>query len=175
MGKYSFITQEELRSLLYYQGAVEKIQLNSSELRAASRNTNFPASLSVSRSRIPVADFQSADCPWSVGLSLWSVSQSLASEFFKVVNLVEAGLAVGVALIVVGIVSASIAVTVIAGIVPGVVVFSGVVVIAAVVPAVVGEIVKIVYLVCYSLIAQLVGGMAVLVGDSHSQYRISEI
>ena len=32
MGKYSFITQEELRSLLYYQGAVEKIQLNSSEL-----------------------------------------------------------------------------------------------------------------------------------------------
>ena len=32
MEKYSFITQEELRSLLYYQGAVEKIQLNSSEL-----------------------------------------------------------------------------------------------------------------------------------------------
>lgn len=32
MRKYSFITQEELRSLLYYQGAVEKIQLNSSEL-----------------------------------------------------------------------------------------------------------------------------------------------
>lgn len=32
MGKYSFITQEELRSLLYYQGEVEKIQLNSSEL-----------------------------------------------------------------------------------------------------------------------------------------------
>lgn len=32
MENYSFITQEELRSLLYYQGAVEKIQLNSSEL-----------------------------------------------------------------------------------------------------------------------------------------------